>query len=138
LKLSTLAVATPYLDFVNEAERVYLERYGFKVDRIKGLGLGETAESRRSMGKQPPEVAFRLACEVNTPAADGVFISCTNFATAPIIARLEAQLGKPVVTSVQATTWVLLRTLGINDRISGYGALLESSAMAEEAICQPG
>lgn len=133
LKVSTLAVATPYLDFVNEAEREYLERHGFKVARIKGLGLGQTEESRRSMGKQRPEVAFRLACEVNSPAAEGVFISCTNFATASILAPLEAQLGKPVVTSVQATAWALLRTLGINDCISGYGVLLESQ-LEEQTI----
>ena len=133
LHLSTLAVATPYLDFVDEAERQFFERNGFKVARINGLRLGATEESRRSIGKQPPEVAFRLACEVNSAAADGVFISCTNFATAPIHALLEAQLGKPVVSSNQATAWALLRTLGINDRIAGYGVLLESQM--EEKSC---
>ena len=126
LNISAVAVATPYVEFVNEAERKYLEVRGFRVTAIKGLLLGKTAEDRRAIGKQPAEVAFRLAREVDSPEAQGIFISCTNFATLPIIALLERDAGKPVVTSVQATAWALLRALSIRDRIPGYGALLEN------------
>ena len=126
LGISAVAVATPYVEFVNEAERKYLEVRGFTVTAIKGLLLGKTAGDRRAIGKQPAEVAFRLAREVDSPEAQGLFISCTNFATLPIIALLEREAGKPVVTSVQATAWALLRALGIRDKILGYGKLLES------------
>ena len=125
LNVSAVAVATPYVEFVNEAERKYLEVRGFRVTAIKGLLLGKTAEDRRAIGKQPAEVAFRLAREVDSPEAQGIFISCTNFATLPIIALLERDAGKPVVTSVQATAWALLRALSIRDQIPGYGVLLE-------------
>ena len=126
LEVSSVAVATPYVEFVNEAERKYLEVRGFTVTAIKGLLLGKTPEDRRAIGKQPAEVAFRLAREVDSPEAQGLFISCTNFATLPIIQLLERQAGKPVVTSVQATAWALLRALNIPDQISGYGSLLEN------------
>jgi len=126
LGVSSVAVATPYVEFVNEAERKYLEVRGFTVTAIKGLLLGKTEEDRRAIGKQPAEVAFRLAREVDSPEAQGIFISCTNFATLPIIALLEREAGKPVVSSVQATAWALLRALGIRDRIPGYGTLLEA------------
>ena len=126
LKVSSVAVATPYVEFVNEAERKYLEVRGFTVTAIKGLQLGKTAEDRRAIGKQPAEVAFRLAREVDSPEAQGLFISCTNFATLPIIHLLEREAGKPVVSSVQATAWSLLRALNIPDKIPGYGMLLES------------
>jgi arylmalonate decarboxylase len=126
LGASAVAVATPYVEFVDEAERRFLEHEGFKVTTIRGLRLGGTEETRRAIGKQPPEVAYRLACETDSAAADCMFISCTNLATASIIAPLEAQLRKPVVTSVQATAWALLGLLGINDRIEGYGTLLSS------------
>jgi maleate cis-trans isomerase len=128
LGVSRVAVATPYLDFVNEAEHAYLQHHGFTVTALKGLRLGDTEESRRSIGKQPPEVAHRVACEVDTPDAQAVFISCTNFATAPIIAPLEKHLGKPAVTSVQATAWSALRAAGVNDRIEGYGVLFGKDA----------
>jgi arylmalonate decarboxylase len=126
LNVSAVAVATPYVEFVNEAERKYLEVRGFRVTALKGLLLGVTAEDRRAIGKQPAEVAFRLARQVDSPEAQGLFISCTNFATLPIIALLEREAGKPVVTSVQATAWALLRALNLRDRIAGYGALLEN------------
>jgi arylmalonate decarboxylase len=126
LGVSSVAVATPYVEFVNEAERKYLEVRGFTVTAIKGLLLGRTEEDRRAIGKQPAEVAFRLAREVDSPEAQGIFISCTNFATLPIIALLEREAGKPVVTSVQATAWALLRALNIRHKIPGYGILLEA------------
>lgn len=126
LGVSAVAVATPYVEFVNEAERKYLEVRGFRVTAIQGLLLGETAEDRRAIGKQPPEVAFRLARQVDSPEAEGLFISCTNFATLPVIELLERETAKPVVTSVQATAWATLRALDIRERIAGYGRLLES------------
>lgn len=61
------------------------------------------------------------------PDVNGVFISCTNFRTLKVLDRLEADLGKPVVSSNQATLWAVLRMLRIGLRISGYGILLESS-----------
>jgi len=133
LGVSKVAVATPYLDFVNEAEHAYLEHHGIAVTALKGLRLGETEESRRSIGKQPPEVAYRTACDVDSPEAQGVFVSCTNFATAPIIGALEKHLGKPAVTSNQATAWLALRAAGIRDRVEGYGALFAQAGPAPRA-----
>ena len=61
---------------------------------------------------------------VDTPEADAVFISCTNFHCLPAIASLERQLGKPVVTSNLAGAWAALRQIGVEDPIPGYGQLL--------------
>jgi maleate isomerase len=41
-----------------------------------------------------------------------------------VIEQLEQDLGKPVITSNQATAWQLMRLLGIDDPIEGYGELL--------------
>jgi maleate isomerase len=43
-----------------------------------------------------------------------------------VIDRLEKALGKPVITSTQATLWHALRLAGIADRLSGFGRLLEA------------
>jgi maleate isomerase len=53
-----------------------------------------------------------------------VFVSCTNYRTFEVIERLEADLGKPVVTSNQATLWDALRTLGVDDDLP-LGRLFE-------------
>jgi maleate isomerase len=122
LGIRRVAVATPYIDEINSRERSFLERSGFTVVRIRGLGIVRNTD----IGRQPPWVAYRLAKEVAREAgrsADGVFISCTNFRTIEVIELLEAELQLPVVSSNTASMWLALRTLGIRDRLS-YGRLL--------------
>lgn len=120
-----LAVATPYVPAVNALERAHLEHEGFEVVAIAGLGLGDTETSRRRIGYQPPSVAYALARQVDRPEADAAFIGCTNFATLDVLAALERDLGKPVVSSNQATLWAALRAAGVRASIAGYGRLLE-------------
>ena len=85
---------------------------------IKGLGLLPIR-----IGDKYPNEAYRLAKEVDLPNADGIFISCTDFRTIEIIDMLEQDLGKPVITSNQATIWYTLINLGISKPIKGYGEL---------------
>ena len=40
------------------------------------------------------------------------------------IDQLESRIGKPVVTSTQATLWHVLRLAGVDTPIAGYGRLL--------------
>ena len=126
LGVSRVAVGTPYIDFVNESERVFFEEYGLQVVSMQGLDLGHTQEERRGIGRVPPEAVYRLAREIDRPDAEAIFISCTNLATLDVIAEIERELGKPVVTSNQATFWACLRLLGIRSAVPGYGRLLEA------------
>lgn len=120
-----IALATPRTDFVNRRETEWLGEQGLDVVSIQGLQLGETALERANIGRVPPEVAFRLGAAVDRPEADAVFISCTNLPSLTIIDRLEKELGKPVITSNQATFWSALRMMGSTARLTGYGKLLE-------------
>jgi maleate cis-trans isomerase len=120
-----IALATPRTEFVNRREVAWLKEQGFEVTSYHGLQLGETAEERFDIGRVPIDVAFRLAKIVDRPEADIVFISCTNLPSLGVIARIEQEIGKPVVTSNQATMWRCLRIMGLNVRLPGYGRLLE-------------
>ncbi len=120
-----IALGTPYVDFVNQAEVKFLEDAGFAVTSMYGLELGETQEERRGIGRVPPESLFRLVRYIDRPEADIIFLSCTNLATVEMIAELEQEVGKPVITSNQATFWHSLRTAGLRDKIEGFGSLLE-------------
>jgi arylmalonate decarboxylase len=128
LKVQRVAVCTPYVDFINEREEEFLTRHGFEVTSLHGLRLGETQAERRSIGRVPPEHVYRMARICDRPEAEAIFISCTNLATLDVIAQIEADLGKPVVTSNQACFWHCLRSLDIPDRIDGYGRLLTECA----------
>ncbi len=116
LGVSKVAIATPYVEELNEMERLFLEAHGIKVLNIRGLGGPDS--NRR------PEITYKLACEVDTPEAEAVFISCTGFKSITIIEKVERQLQKHVFSSNTATMWGVLRRLGIKDEIKGYGKLL--------------
>ncbi len=112
---SALAVATPYIDELNAIERRFLEESGFRVSRIAGLDCATDHE----IGRLEPADAFALVERVDTPDADAVFISCTNFHCLPVVADLERALGKPVITSNLAGAWAALRGIGVDDAVSG-------------------
>jgi maleate isomerase len=124
---SSLAVATPYIDELNAIERRFLEASGFRVADIAGLRCATDAE----IGQLAPADAVALVESVDSPQADAVFISCTNFHCLAAVAPLEQRLGKPVVTSNLAGAWAALRRIGIADAISGNGRLLTQATYAE-------
>ncbi|XVH30863.1 aspartate/glutamate racemase family protein [Haloferacaceae archaeon DSL9] len=126
VRAERVAVVTPYNDDLNERERAYLTDAGFAVVSIAGRGLEENTR----IGALDPDDAYEQAVSAVSSAADGagddgadgaisaadvdaVFVSCTNYRTLPVVERLEADLGVPVVTSNQATLWDLLRVAGV-------------------------
>ena len=120
LGATTLAVATPYLDELNAVERRFLEASGYRVAAIAGLGCATDPE----IGRLGPADAEVLVTRVDSPAADAIFISCTNFHCLDAVASLEERRGKPVVTSNQAGAWAALRHLRIDEPVPGFGRLL--------------
>ncbi len=119
--LGRIALATPYTDEVTQLEVDYLNSAGFEVTQWRGGGIVETADIQAC----EPEVSFERAVEVDDSSAEGVFISCTGFRTIENIERLEQKLGKPVISSNQATFADCLRIMGVDEPVRGFGALFE-------------
>lgn len=120
LGLKKIAIATPYIKEVNEKCKSFFTESGFEVVNIKGLGLMHDAE----IDSQSLETIYKLAQEVDTTEADGVAILCTGVRSIPILEKLEQELGKPVISAIQATFWKALRICGIKDELTKYGSLL--------------
>ena len=57
-------------------------------------------------------------------AADGILIAGTGFRCVAILAALERELERPVLSANQASLWHCLRLAGVSDNIPGYGNLL--------------
>jgi maleate isomerase len=132
LNISKVAVATPYIDSVNEIEKNFLEANGINVIQIKGLGYSipitdyPLAQNPVSgIGLLDPIVAYRMGLDLDTPEANGIFISCTNFRTIEIIMDLELTTGKPVISSNQASMAMALIKMGIKVKNSKFGSLFE-------------
>ena len=118
-----IVITGPYIDELNERFRLFYEDSGFEVLKVTGLGIEDLYE----MGATKPSEAYRAAMAAVVPEADGIFITCTNFRCSDVIEEIEHDSGKPVVTSNQATAWHLMKLLGINDVVEGYGQLLRKT-----------
>jgi maleate isomerase len=122
LGATRVAVATPYLDEINQQEADYMAAAGFEITNIQGLNL----EKDSDMIRVRPEFLAEFAASVDTPDADALFISCGALRSLDIIEALEQKVGKPIICSNQAMMWDVLRRAGINDRIESYGSLLRN------------
>lgn len=126
LGLRRVAVAAPYEDWLMTRLGSYLEEAGLEVLRSKGLG-------HQANILYEPEKAIELATSAWTEEADGLILSCSNFRTLEAIPRIEAMLGKPVITSNTAALWSLLRLSGWSGSIEGAGMLFRIPASTPEA-----
>lgn len=120
LGVSRVAVATPYGEDTNRVEEEFLKAHGIRVVNMKGLNI-----SGEKLRNAPAETTYNLACDVNSPEAEAVFISCTGFKSITVIEELEEKLGKYVFSSNTATMWDVLKKLGISEPVTGYGRLFE-------------
>jgi maleate isomerase len=124
---TSLAIATPYIEELNAIEQAFFTASGFNVDRIAGLRCATDAE----IGRLEPDDAVGLVEWVDSPRADAIFVSCTNFHCLPAVDQLERRHDKPVVTSNLAGAWAALRRIGVADAVPGYGRLLTIPTLAE-------
>ena len=99
-----------------------LEAQGLRVVSRATMGLDR---DELTTAVEPASIAAWCRA-TDVPDADAVVIGCSAFRAceAGFIDALEADLGKPVVTSTQAFMWHMLRLAGVDDPIPGYGRLL--------------
>jgi maleate isomerase len=115
-----VSVATAYEPWLNEKVQQYLAAAGFDVLAIQGFGT-------QAHAAVTPDRVAALAKEVDRPGAQAVFISCSNLRTLEIIESLERDLGKPVVTSNQASMWKMLRLVDDRRAVPGAGRLFRDA-----------
>lgn len=121
LGVRRVAVATPYIDEINTLEKEFLEANGFEVVDIEGLKIVDNTRIGVVAGSE----VIRLVRALRHDRASGVFVSCTNLPTTPVIERLETELRKPVVSSNTATLWSMLRKCRSSVGIRGLGRLFK-------------
>ncbi len=107
LGLSRITVITPYDAALTERLVAFLAELGVTVTRSEYLGLGG------GIWRVNYRTVAELIMKADDPAAEAVFVACTNLPTYDIIAPLERQLGKPVLTANQLTVWACLGRMGL-------------------------
>jgi maleate isomerase len=120
LGLKRVTAVSPYAADIDIAEHRFFAAGG--IETIAGACLGITEGFR--LAEADPAAILDLALGAWDPASDGLIIACLNFRSHLVIDQLEQRIGKPVVTSTQATLWHVLRLAGVAEPIPGYGRLL--------------
>lgn len=119
LGVTRVAVATPYLAELTDRLTSFLEQGGKSVVSHEGLGLD------RDIWKVPYSVTCDLIRRADRTDAEAIFVSCTNLPTYDLIAYMERELGKPVITANQVTAWSALRLIG-REAVGPEQALLQT------------
>lgn len=121
LGVKKLALGTPYPESISAQGKAYWEAAGFEIvgyHRLAGVDNIYAENEQR---------AYQLAREANRPDADAVFLSGTGLPTVGVLEVLEQDLGKPVVSSTQASLWQALRVAGVRQAVPGFGRLLRET-----------
>lgn len=122
LDVHRVVMASPFPHDQDENLIRFLEHYHIEVAANRGLGYENTQE----IWELAPETGYELAAAVlkECPNVDGIYIPCNKWRVSSVIDRLEADLGKPVITNTQAWIWEALDGLGLESVLPGYGRLL--------------
>jgi maleate isomerase len=115
-----IALITPYMPAGDAQVRRSFTDSGFEVVNLLGL----KCNSPLLMAHEPLERLRRAVREVDDPSVELILQVGTNLAFGKIAAEAEDWLGKPVLAVNTCTYWHALRSLGIEDRIGGFGSLL--------------
>jgi maleate isomerase len=113
-----LALATPYPEAISTLGTTYWQSAGFELVAHRRL------DGVTNIYDESEERARSIAREANVSSADAVLISGTGLPTIGVLDALERELGKPVISSNQASLWRALRSVGVRTAISGFGRLL--------------
>lgn len=108
LGIRSMAVVTPYPEAVGRQLDAFLAEAGVTVTESRNMGLTERIWT---VAYDVTEQLVRTTAEAG---GDAVFVSCTNLPTYDVIAPLEAELGRPVLTANQVTMWAALRDAGVS------------------------
>ena len=120
LGIKRLVIGAPWSDDVNATSAAFVEASGFSVLAHRALGHVSNLE----IGLLEEQTAYDMGLSVDQADAQAVMLACGNWLTLGIVDRLEAAIGKPVLTTNQVSLWAVLRLAGYHAPVFGWGQLL--------------
>jgi maleate cis-trans isomerase len=129
LDATDLLVVTPFPPERDAETRAYLEAHGFEVVAMGGPEFEQPGQTRDLHPSASYQYATALA-EQTDEAFDAVYVACRPFGSVEHVERLEADVGRPAVTSSQAQVWWAFEATGIDPELTGYGRLFEADRPA--------
>ena len=119
-----IALVAPYMKPLTELVVDYIEHEGFEVVEWRALEIPDNLE----VGRHDPSRLPGIVAEMNTKDVDAVVLSaCVQMPSLPVVEKVEAMTGKPVITAAIATTYALLKELDLEAVVPGGGTLLSGA-----------
>lgn len=111
MDIRRIGFSSPYVGAVNEEAVAFFADAGIEtVSRADvGCELGNYGQ-----GELTPDRVYDLAIKADSPNAQAIVLSCTDMRAVETVERLEADLGKPVITSNQAMLYQALLAIGMS------------------------
>jgi maleate cis-trans isomerase len=119
LEVKRVALGTAYDEALTLKGKEVLQSYG--VDVVSAVWLRDV----KSIFEESEARVYGLGRQADRREAQAVFLSGVGLHTLAVLGALEADLGKPVISSAAAMMWNALRVAGIRAPVAGYGRLLE-------------
>ena len=117
-KVSLLA---PYMKPLTALVIDYIENEGIEVVDSISLEIPDNLEVGRQDSRAPIEITKKL----KTAGVDAVVASaCVQMPSLASIQAIEDRVGLPVLSSSVATTYMMLKALGLKTSAPGFGSLL--------------
>jgi maleate isomerase len=119
-----VAIVTPYLKPLTRLVERYLNANGIDVIDAISLEVSDNIE----VGRLDPAQLVGLSRQLDAADADAVVISaCVQMPSLPVVARIEEELGIPVLSAATATVFDTLSSLDLEPRVPDAGSLLAGS-----------
>ena len=121
-KIKKIAVFTPYSKKLNNEVVEFFKKNKFIVTSNSYFDI----HSDIDIGKINNKYLFKVLSKMKLNGAQALFISCTALPALSIIEKLENKLGILVLSSNQTLIWNTLKSIGVKNKINGFGRLLRS------------
>jgi maleate isomerase len=119
-RVRRFGLVSPYIDDIQQRIVANFAREGYECVADERLGISVNFD----FSETTPAQLERMIRSVARARPDAITVMCTNLGAAPLVERLEAELGIPIYDSIATALWASLRTAGVDPaRVTGYGQL---------------
>jgi maleate isomerase len=132
--IKKIVLTGPYTDLVFEEEVKFFAAHEIDALYVKGSGLGLVKIPDFYTYAMDPYSSYKLVKDAAkaAPEADCVFLSCMVSPLLGVADRLEKEIGKPVISSLSATLYGILKKLWVPDPVYHYGEVLTRPRLSHQ------
>lgn len=116
-----ISLLAPYMKPLTKMVIDYIENEGIEVVDSISLEIPDNLD----VGRQNPLAPVEITRKLNLQGVDAVVASaCVQMPSLPSVQLIEDRIGMPVLSSSIATTFMMLKKLGLKTYAPGFGSLL--------------